>query len=146
MVVVIEDDVIKRIGDKEDIDYVYGKACHWIMSEFRKITEALIDLLPQKCKKEDHPYILWIPATRHDSYKNDSKRMKFNNNLSAVGKLHANNFVLELKQIWDPTEKSLFSTAEGRMSAHGIHTFWKSFDRTVKFCTSIIDRVAAKKY
>ena len=144
--VIMEDDVIKRIGDQPELGLIYNKIINWLFAEFKKILESTMDLVAPKSKKEDNPYILWILATRHEKYPNDKKRGKFNDCLTSVGKLYSNNFTLDLKQLWDPKELSLYNPNEKKLTAYGLKTYWKSVDRTIKFCNSIIDRITAKKY
>ena len=145
IVVILEDDVIKKVKLEGDVSYVYGRAIHWLLSEFRKLIEIMLEMLPQKSKRDEHPYVLWIMPTRHRDYKNDIQREKFNEKLMSISKLYHNNFTLELKQLWRKDESLLYNKNENKLTSYGLKTFWRSVDRTIKFCNSIIDRITAKK-
>ena len=110
----------------------------------KRVTYCWICYL-KNCKPENFPYILWIHATRHNQYRFDNRRKLFNEALVSVGKEFNNNFTLELKQLWNPTEKMLFNKDGQKHTAYGLRTFWKSIDRTIKFCVSIIERITAKR-
>ena len=143
--VVLEDDLLNKINKNFDETIIYAKAVKWIMNEFNKVIKSLIDLLPAKAKTEEYPYVLWLHATRHRLYPDDKLREIFNAVLASVGKQHSNNFTLELKQLWKRDEDHLFNQQENKLTAYGIKTYWKSVDRTIKFCNSIVDRVTAKR-
>ena len=151
VVVIIEDDLIsyfdKIYNDIEepmtekDITKLYTHSVKWVMSEFRKIFETIKeDILPSKAKRNDWPHFLWILPTTHKNYFNNWKREVFTQVIKRAARLQSNVFALELKQLWDFDDSSLFLYPERRYSPSGLTTLWSSLDRTIRFCNSIINK------
>ena len=81
----------------------------------------------------------------HDYFLGEENELrdKFNSCLRAIGKLHENVSVLELKKIWDRHDSQLFVQSTSRYTAEGLRSYWLAVDRSIQFCdTTIMKRVA----
>ena len=116
------------------------------MREFSRLIECFLDKLPSKCKKHfDVPNILWVLPTQHKNYADNTDREWFAQALQNAAKDREHNYILQLKQVWDQWDNSLFRQFDGRHTEVGLTTFWEAVDRTIRFCDASIDRKIAKK-
>ena len=52
---------------------------------------------------------------------------------------------LELKQIWDRTDRSLYLNPEMRLTNHGLGSIWLAIDKTIRFCSAVLNASEAKR-
>ena len=140
----LEDDVIKELGDQDGLPHLYGRCIEWLYHEVRKLVAAHLDALPNNAKRE--PYLVWILPTRHMNYANDAKRELFADCLQNIAEVNdVRNLALPLKQNWDQYDPSIFMFDSQRYSASGLDRLWKAFDRTVWYANILITKNENKK-
>ena len=123
--IMLEDDVVKELGDVEGLPHIYGRCIEWLHHEIRKQISAHIDALPKRAQRE--PYIVWILPSRHMNYCNDSRRELFAECIENILQVHDNKtFALPLKQNWDQYDPSIFLYDSQRYSASGLDRLWDS--------------------
>ena len=137
IVFIIEEDMIKFIkkGDfssSRQIERIFS----YLMNEARKIIMTFKDLLPQKSKRFDWPHMLWIQPVKHTNFDrwDNNLRDKIISSLQTTVSLHSNTSSLELKQIWDEDNNSLYLKDRQRFTASGYADYWKAVNKSVKFC------------
>ena len=146
-----EDDLIKDIpyhGPK--LREAYGKSITWILNEFRRIIRSFKEIFPEKAVRDDRPQFIIIQPTQHQNYRNGDERKAFGDAVAAIAPLFPNTTSLMLKQLWDPRNKTYYSTESKKFTAQGIKALWMAVDRTLlyghKAITAKLNKAIALNY
>ena len=126
-----------------------GRLINWVMVEHEKLIQVQKEHLPPKAQRVSQPHIMWIKTPFHNCFSeaNNDARSRFNTCLCHTCKYNDNVSVLQLKQVWQPTDSSLYVKHAERFTNEGIRTYWDAMDRTVKFCdTTIMKRIFKTEY
>ena len=133
--VVLEDDLIAFLNyNGRGETRMYAKAVDWLMKEFERLIAEFKQFLPSMCKRDNIPHILWIQPSRNINYYNDESRYKLGKQLLEHANKYKNQSALELVQVWEFNNRSLYLTEQRRHTLQGKHLFWKAVDRTIRFC------------
>ena len=142
--IVLEDDVIKDLGEKDGLPHLYGRCIEWLYHEFRKMVSGHNDALPTKCQLE--PYLVWVLPSRHMNYANDARRELFADCIENVIEVHdKKTMALAIKQGWDQYDPSIYLYDSQRYSASGLDRLWRAFDRTVWYASITAAKLENKK-
>ena len=134
VVIVLEDELINDAkADENNMLKDYSRRVKWLMSEYRKLIDAVKDYLPPNAKVEGRPKFIWVMPTRHKNYMNNYSRRKFGQALEAQAKLVENNVALRIVQKWDYEDGNLFLFDEQRLTYDGKTELWKGVDKTIEF-------------
>ena len=142
LVLILEDDTIKKIFRQKDLKYIYERQMKWLVNEVRKLIMTQNDYLPKKSQIDTQ--VLWIEPTMHVNYRNTRKRELLINAMQEEINLHKHNCLLKLKQVWDEQDNSLFLAEQQRLTAPGKFRYWKAVDKTIRFCDAVINANASK--
>ena len=142
IVVILEEDVIKRITQNKNLKYLYDRYIKWLSNEIRKMIMTQNDFLPKKGQRD--PQILLVKPTQHVNYKNNAKRQLFGDSLTDQTDSLLHNCVLQLKQEWDPEDLGLYLHEQQRFTSPGLYNFWRAIDRTIKFCSAVLNANSSK--
>ena len=142
VVLVPDDDIVDYLATKRDLSFLAGRMIDWMMKQCSRIVMARKEFLQSKTKRNNFPHFVWIEAPLHIFFKNNDERRKFNDCLKAMGKLHDDVSVLELKKVWDPEDTSLYVKDANMFSSKGFNKYWEAVDRSIKFAdTTIVKRI-----
>ena len=133
VVIVLENELINTVRqvDVQDLNKDYTRRLKWLLNEYRKIVDTMHDYLRPNCKQENFPKFIWVSATKHKNYSDNTQRKKFNYVLETLTHSFDNHIALRLVQKWDFNNDNLCQ--ELGITADGIKTLWKSVDKTVEF-------------
>ena len=145
IVYTLENDLIKAtvkvpIPKLED---AFNRLFNWLMNESRKCIMTHNENLPMRARR--NPHCLWILPTNNVNFDDNERRLICAKSLLNISKLHTNNRALELKQLWDENDVSLFDRDLQKYTANGLLTYWKAVDRTIKFYDFIITKADERK-
>ena len=142
VVFIMEDDLLLTLDHKQyndrELSTIYNQWVNWLLNEVRKIMGAHVDYLPLKSRRRTH--IVWILPSKHCNYQNSRQRKLMGDCLLKISKLHEDNMALELKQIWDPDDFSLFYAEQNRFTNDRLNIFWRAVDRTIRFADAVITK------
>ena len=144
IVVVIEDDMLREINlnyTSYKMSESLGKMIDWVMKEQVSAINYFRKWLPQKSKKFQWPFILWITPTMHKCYPPDlmEVRRKFATSLKITATRH-NMIVLPLRQVWDEDDLSLYNIRNESLSSVGNSILWTAIDCTIRYADVKINR------
>ena len=145
IVFVLDDDIITSIPEtkgpnRRPLTRDYEHVLTTLMDMIDRLLTTYKDWLPQKCKRDTIPHLLWMAPPQHKyfSESNNEKRVKFSEALNTVAMLHANTSVLKLVKFWDSQDSNFFLEEQYRFTTEGLSKYWSSIDAAVKFwCIAI---------
>ena len=74
IVVVPDEDIlhfIQKAGDSRLLQSNIEIVLKWMMREYERTVAAHLDRMPEKAKKLNYPYFLWIAAPLHENFDNN---------------------------------------------------------------------------
>ena len=147
LVIITESDFINATKEvaMDELEKVFNRELNWLMNEIRKIFMTYDEYLPKKSKRTVN--VLWTLPTVHVYHTEDeaNRREVLIKCMTNITKLHPHNRALELKQLWDPEDTSLYLAEPARMTGYGLTMYWKALDRTIRFFDFIINKHEEKK-
>ena len=146
IVIVLEDDLIYELKDRsEQLTFAYGRQIEWLLHEIRKLISAHNDALPKKAKRKVN--IIWILPAEHVAFSqlNAANRQLLRLCIKRVTAQFDANHALELRQMWDKTDASLYLRLEKRFTPAGLTRLWKSVDRAIWFADTLIYKANEKE-
>ena len=144
IVIVPEYDVMRKVNTADLNEKQVCNVCHklirWLVNEVRKLVTAHNDYLPKRAKRETK--VVWILPTLHHNYYNreNQVRIVFGQTLLSYTAQIENNLALELKQVWDENDPSLYLYEQQRFTSDGVTAFWRAMDRTIRYADMIINK------
>ena len=148
IVVILEDDILNAIHISKNDEDIKNKiitemskeTIKWLMREFWRCTMSLNEFLPDKSRQVGWPHFLWVLPTQHKNYSNNYWRGIFADCISTEAVKYGNVSALDLKQVWDFEDGSIYPCHSKRFSYKGYDIFWQAVDRTVRYGEMILDK------
>ena len=143
--IVMEDALIKDVKTMNfGLTTDYEIRIKWLVSQLRKITDAFIDYLPLKMKRDNWPKFLFVCPSLHVNYENKPLRKKFTRVLEDIAAYSERTAALRLRNGWDFDNHNIFLKEQQRFTMEGLATFWVAIDKIIEeFDQSIFDSVDA---
>ena len=144
IIMVIEYDIMKKINtsnlNEKQVRNICLKLVRWLVNEVRKLLAAHNDYLPKRAKRESK--VVWIlPTLHHNYYSHENQvRIVLGQTLQTYAAQVENNLALELKQVWDENDASLYLYEQQRYTSDGNIAFWRAMDRTIWYADTIINK------
>ena len=139
MIFMMEDDIIKFLDHNDyGATELFGKIISYLDAEIRKIILTFKDNLPNKCKRNGQPHMIWISPSMHKNYNNNALRRKFGGELEQILKGRNATTVLRLKQLWNTDDPNLVFEHSSRLSPTGENRIWRAVDRTIWYADTIL--------
>ena len=144
VVIICEDDVIKDLAATSELEArcKYERIIGWLFNEVRKLLAGHNDSLPLKAKRNVH--VIWVVPTEHIGFDNNAQRVLFAKFIGQTAKIHDRNYALDLRELWDGTDSSLYVPSNHRFSTAGLSLYWRAVDRAIKFGDTLISRSIQK--
>ena len=117
----------------ERLSSEFGTIMRWIINQFRKLVDARIDQLPEKCVRKNFPKIYWVECPQHCNFNNNLSRRKMNSVIQSECSLIDGMKIMRMKKIWDPEESQLYLPSHSRFTSDGIFKYWGSIDNAIEF-------------
>ena len=138
IVIILEDNLINNITKEESIEVtnlVYTRVIKNLAVKIRRLIAEFKEKLPPKANRASWPKVIWItPVTHDDMRKSEKKRRRmFTEAMRQEIECQDNMVALDLKQIWDPADSTLYQGTTRRFTADGLKKYWIAVDRTIKF-------------
>ena len=138
MVIVLDADFFTDLSiSKFGLTQLMGRGLNWITKEFYRLVLTHKEHLPPKCVKPNYPKFLWAAAPGHKYFVDNDKRCKYNNCIEDACKNFHNMHVLHPKNFWDYDREGMVmctgNRAGYRITANGLHNFWRSIDDAIKY-------------
>ena len=149
--VIFDNDIINNCNhDGYGISVHYGIILEEIINEFDRIISQYKNLLPNRCKREYFPHIIWIAPPGHKGFGADDnvRQRKFTDCLLSLvvsAKYYNKMSVLKMVKFWNPEDTSLFDETEHRFTSEGLFHYWLSVDAAVKFWDTLLSEKFHKK-
>ena len=141
---VVEDDFIRQIkltsDDKEmkvSSRYIINRLSKYLVHQVERTIEVFKENLPPKACRENWPHIAWIFPTQSVNYKNNKWRAYLQDAIEEEIKHHKWMSAFELRQLWSRDNPILVSSQSNTITSDGYLTYWKAFDRTMKYCDTL---------
>ena len=142
VVVVPDNDIIKYFlyKDEHDMQERYARLLKWLMCQYDRMVSSQKEYLTPKSKRANEPYFVWIKPPMHESIHSKELRLRemFKKALDNCTSMHQNTFALQLKKMWDPSDKLLYNREERRFTANGLILYWQAVDKTVKYANTLL--------
>ena len=144
IVIIMEYDIMKKVNtsgmNEKQVRDVCFKLIRWLINEVRKLLAAHNDYLPKRAKRETK--VVWVlPTLHHNYYSHENQvRIVLGQTLLTYAAQVENNLALELKQVWDENDASLYLYEQQRYTSDGIIAFWRAVDRTIRYADTIINK------
>ena len=133
LIIIPENDLLNDVQyTSTDVQSIYEKELDWIMTQHDMAITRYKGFLPQKSKKFNWPFIMWIVPTLHTGYSDFNLRKLFIKSLRTVAANH-NVIVIPLHQVWNIYDENLFSRRSQRYIEDGLTRLWTAIDRTIKY-------------
>ena len=118
----------------------------WLMCQYDRVIATHKDFLPKKAKRKDQPKFVWVQPPLHKYLKNNEDRKSFNEALNNTTSQRDNNFVVQLKKIWDEDDSSLVNDSNQTYTSIGLTAYWNAVDKAAKYAdTLMFKKEEAKK-
>ena len=118
-----DDDIIRELKNYKSKTADYGRAIEWFMREFSRIIDSWKDFLPAKAKKAYWPHFIWIKPVRNVNFRNNGPRDAFGRELDARAQLFERTWAVDLEQLWEFDDVSLFLALQQRFTNEGKHVY-----------------------
>ena len=149
IIIIPEDDVLNAVDfNGFGIKQMFENVIEWIVEEHMKIMDYYRKSAPGKATKNKRfwPFYLWIGASIHTNYQNFSRRVKFNQSLEDVAKMHPKLAFLKPLQKWSTEDPTFYSRIDKRLSSLGLAALWTAIDNAVSyFDNKIIPQIIENK-
>ena len=137
ILVILDGDITKSIHATDELQntITIGKLTEWLLREFDRTIECMLDVLPQKAKRDGQPHVIWIqpPTHKYFTNNNNTKRTILGNCLGTVVKLYKNMSALHMLKVWDHEDGNAVLFDSTRYTAQGLINYWMSVDSAFRF-------------
>ena len=105
--------------------------------------------LPEKCKRQFTPHILWIIPPTHKYFHDNTLRDMLGRILQDIiedeDSIYHEMCCLKLKKCWDERNGSFYLFEQGRYTPIGLMNYWLGVDAAIKFWSKTLQEVLARK-
>ena len=136
MMIILEDDILEAIHQPyKHLKVIFDRIIKWLSNQIWRLVQSQNEMLPKKAQRNTE--IIWLIPTVHRGYDNNEQCQLFSESLKNYIATMDYQRVIELKQLWDPDNQNF--VVNKRVSAEGKNVFWRAFDRTIRFCDTVLN-------
>ena len=145
ILIVLEDSIINDVPVCDfGLKVEYEVRLKWLISQYRKLIESFIDLIPFKSRKDNWPKFLYLCPSLHNNYRNNTLRKKFTRSLEDICSYSEKSSAIRLRHGWDQDDNNIYLEQQQRFTTEGLASFWNATDKVIEdYDQNIFDKVDA---